>query len=192
MGAGREGDNRGWDGWMASLTRWTWVWVNSWSWWWTGRPGVLWFMGLQRVRHDWVTELNWKLLISLSGLNESLAALSILGCRFFLFITLNILCHSFLVCGVSAEKSADNHMGFPCILFVAFPLLLLIYSMSLIFVSVINMCLSMFLLGFILYGTLCTSWTWVFPFHVREVIGYYLFKYLSMSIFLSLLLPGPL
>ena len=57
--AGREGDNRGWDGWMASLTRWTWVWVDSGSWWWTGRPGVLWFMGLQRVEHDWVTELNW-------------------------------------------------------------------------------------------------------------------------------------
>ena len=54
-----EGDDRGWDGWMASLTQWTWVWVNSRSWWWTGRPGVLQSMGLQRVRHDWVTELNW-------------------------------------------------------------------------------------------------------------------------------------
>ena len=57
--AGGEGDDRGWDGWMASLIRWTWVWVNSGSWWWTGRPGVLQFMGLQRVGHDWVTELNW-------------------------------------------------------------------------------------------------------------------------------------
>ena len=57
--AGEEGDNRGWDGWMASLTQWTWVWVNSGSWWWTGRPGVLRFMGLQRVGHDWATELNW-------------------------------------------------------------------------------------------------------------------------------------
>ena len=57
--AGGEGDNRGQDGWMASPTRWTWVWVNSWSWWWTGRPGVLWFMGSQRVGHDWATELNW-------------------------------------------------------------------------------------------------------------------------------------
>ena len=47
------------DGWMASLTWWTWVWVNSRSWWWTGKPGVLWFMGSQRVRHDWATELNW-------------------------------------------------------------------------------------------------------------------------------------
>ena len=54
-----EGDDRGWDGLMASLTQWTWVWVNSTSWWWTGRPGVLWFMGSQRVGHDWVTELNW-------------------------------------------------------------------------------------------------------------------------------------
>ena len=54
-----EGDDRGWDGWMASLTQWTWVSVNSGSWWWTGRPGVLWFMGSQRVRHDWVTDLIW-------------------------------------------------------------------------------------------------------------------------------------
>ena len=60
LGAG-EGDDRGWVGWMASLTRWTWVWVNSGSWWWTGRPGVLQFMGLQRVRHDWATELNWSI-----------------------------------------------------------------------------------------------------------------------------------
>ena len=59
IGGKREGDDRGWDGWMASLTRWTWVWVNSRSWWWTGRPGVLWFMGSQRVGHDWATELNW-------------------------------------------------------------------------------------------------------------------------------------
>ena len=58
LGAGGEGDNRGWDGWMASLTRWTWVWVNSGSWWWTGRPGVLQYMGSQRVGHDWVTEPN--------------------------------------------------------------------------------------------------------------------------------------
>ena len=57
LGAGGEGDGRGWDGWMASLTLWTWVWVKSGSWWWTGRPGVLWFMGSQRVGHKWVTEL---------------------------------------------------------------------------------------------------------------------------------------
>ena len=56
--AGGGGDYRGWDGWMASLTRWTWVWVNSRSWWWTGGPGMLRFMGWQTVRHDWVAELN--------------------------------------------------------------------------------------------------------------------------------------
>ena len=55
---GGEGDDRGWDGWMASQTQWTWVWVNSGSWWWTGRPGMLQSMGSQRVRYDWATELN--------------------------------------------------------------------------------------------------------------------------------------
>ena len=59
LGAGGEGDDRGWDCWMASLTQWTWVWVNSGSCWWTGRPGVLRSMGPQRVGHDWETELNW-------------------------------------------------------------------------------------------------------------------------------------
>ena len=57
--AGGEEDNRGWDGWMASLTQWTWVWVNSGSWWWTGKPGVLQSVGSQRVGYDWATELNW-------------------------------------------------------------------------------------------------------------------------------------
>ena len=57
--AGGEGDDRGWDGWMVSPTRWTWVWVHSRSWWWTGRPGVLQSMGSQRVEHNWATELNW-------------------------------------------------------------------------------------------------------------------------------------
>ena len=59
LGAGEEGDNRGWDGWMASMNQWTWVWANSRSWWWTGRPGVLRFMESQTVRHNWTTELNW-------------------------------------------------------------------------------------------------------------------------------------
>ena len=55
--SGGERDNRGWDGWMASPTQWTWVWGNSGSWWWTGRPGMLQSMGSQKVRWDWVTEL---------------------------------------------------------------------------------------------------------------------------------------
>ena len=59
--AGEEGDDRGWDGWIASLTGWTWVWVNSGSWWWTERAGMLPSMGSQRVVHDWATGLtDWR------------------------------------------------------------------------------------------------------------------------------------
>ena len=54
-----EGYDRRWDGWLASLTLWRWIWVSSGCWWWTGKPGILQSMGLQRVRHDWATELNW-------------------------------------------------------------------------------------------------------------------------------------
>ena len=57
--AGGEGDDRGWDGWMASLTQWTWVWVNYGNWQWIGRPGMLQSMGSQKVRLDWAIGLNW-------------------------------------------------------------------------------------------------------------------------------------
>ena len=60
--AGGEGDDTGWDGWMASPTQWTWVWVSSESWWWTGKPGVLQSMGSQRVGLDWNTMAHQKLL----------------------------------------------------------------------------------------------------------------------------------
>ena len=70
--AGGEGDGRGWDGWMASPMHWTWVWINSRSWWWSGKSGMLQTMGLQRVRHDWATELNWA--------DEFLTKLSALSC----------------------------------------------------------------------------------------------------------------
>ena len=73
LGSGGEGDDRGWDGWMASRTRWMWVWVNSGSWWWTGRSSVLRFMVSQRVGYDWVTELNWTELICL---NKSLCCMA--------------------------------------------------------------------------------------------------------------------
>ena len=62
---GGEGDDRGWDGWMASLTQCTWVWASSRSWWWTGKPGLLQSMGSQRVRHDWATELNRQRLLGI-------------------------------------------------------------------------------------------------------------------------------
>ena len=70
LGAGGEGDDRGWDGWMTSLTRWTWVWVNSGSWWWTGRPGVLRFMGSQSRTwlSDW-SDLIW-MIKNISGSTE--------------------------------------------------------------------------------------------------------------------------
>ena len=66
--AGREGDDRGWDGCMPSPMWWTWVWVGSGHWWWTGKPGVLQFMGSLGVRHNWVNELNW------TDLKDSLVA----------------------------------------------------------------------------------------------------------------------
>ena len=71
LGAGGEGDDRGWDVWMALPAWCTWVWVNSRSWWWIGRLGMLQFMGSQRVRHDWATDLNWTetlITVMLNGL----------------------------------------------------------------------------------------------------------------------------
>ena len=84
-----EGDDRGWDGWMASLTLWTWVWVNSRIWWWTGRPGVLWFMGSQRVRHNWATELNWTMCMDFY-VNKGFISLGLLG--------VELLCHMVILC----------------------------------------------------------------------------------------------
>ena len=85
LGAGEEGHDRGWDGWMALPTWWTWVWVNSGSWWWTGRPGVLQFMGSQRVGHDWATELNW------TELNNSYVLFHLLNRKFNFPIQKNIV-----------------------------------------------------------------------------------------------------
>ena len=74
--AGGEGDDRGWDGWMASLTQWTWVWVNSGCWWWTGRPGMVPFMGLQSL--DMAERLNWTLhLLHLKMLNSDFPGSSV-------------------------------------------------------------------------------------------------------------------
>ena len=99
-----------------------------------------------------------KLLNSPSILNEILARYSNLGCRFAPFNPLNISCCSPLACRVSAERSALKCTGFPsyftcCFSLAAFNIL----SLCLVFVSLISMCLGVFLLEFILYGTLCTS-----------------------------------
>ena len=104
--------------------------------------------------------LSEKLLISPSILDEILFRYSNLGCRFFPFSTLNISYHSLLTGRVSAERSVVKHMAFPlyvtgCFSFVAFNILFL----CLVLGSLISMCLGMFLLEFILCGTLCTSWT---------------------------------
>ena len=107
--------------------------------------------------------LSGKLLLSPSNLNESLlAGQSILGYRFFPFITLNVLCHSLLACRISIEKSADNLMGVPLYDICHFSLdVFRSLSLSLIFLSLITMCTGVFLLGFILAGILCASWTWL-------------------------------
>ena len=104
--------------------------------------------------------LSEKLFISPSILNEILARYSNLGCRFFPFSTLNTSYHSLLACRVSAERSAVNCMGFALYITCCFSLTAFnILSLCLVFVSLISMCLGVFLLGFILYGTLCASWT---------------------------------
>ena len=81
---GGEGGDRGWDGWVASLTQRTWVWVNSGSWWWTGRPGVLQSMGSQRVGHDWATELNWTEIEVYFGQDEMLS----FNCSLYFYVSL--------------------------------------------------------------------------------------------------------
>ena len=78
--AGGEGDNRGWDGQMASPNWWTWVWASSGSWWWTGRPGVLQSMGSQRIGHDWMTELNWRFWTRLLKVKVKVAQLCLTLC----------------------------------------------------------------------------------------------------------------
>ena len=103
-----------------------------------------------------------KLFISPSVLNEILAGYSNLGCRFFPFNTLTISCHSPLACRVSAGRSAVKRVRFPLYVPCYFSLAAFnTLSLCLVFVSLISMCLNMFLLGFTLCGTLYASWTWL-------------------------------
>ena len=91
LGAGGKGDDRGWDGWMASPTRWTCVWVNSGSWWLTERPGMLRFMESQRVGHDWATELNWTELIDGKTKVQELKYISKNFCRYPLKVGIKLI-----------------------------------------------------------------------------------------------------
>ena len=110
--------------------------------------------------------LSEKLLISPSYLNEILAGYNNLGCRLFSFIILSMSCHSLLAWRVSIERSAVILMAIPLCVICCFSLAAFhICSLCLIFVNVINMCLGGFRLGFILFGTLWVSWTWVYTFY---------------------------
>ena len=102
--AGGEGDDRGWDGWMASPTQWMWVWVNSGSWWWTGRPGVLLFLGLQRVGHDWGTEDGLSCTLPFWPLGSTAGFSEACSFRYFLFC---FCC--FLVCFWICNTSLVQH-----------------------------------------------------------------------------------
>ena len=106
--------------------------------------------------------LSVKLLNSPSYLNEILAGYSNLGCRLFSFITLSMSCHSLMVWRVSIDISAVILMGIPLCVICYFSLAAFnICSLCLIFVNLIHMCIGVFHLGFILFGTLWVSWTWV-------------------------------
>ena len=135
-----------------------------------------------------------KLFISPSVLNEILARYSNLGCRFFPFSTLCISCHSLQTCKVSAGRSAIKHIGFPsyvtcCFFLAAFNIL----SLCLVFVSLISMCLGMFLLGFILFRTLCAFWTWLtISFSMLGKFSTIISSKIFSYPFFSLLLLGPL
>ena len=136
--------------------------------------------------------LSEKLFISPLILNEIPARYSNLGCRFFPFSTLNISCHSLLACRVSAERSAVRHMGFPlyvtcCFFLEAFNNI----SLQLVFVRLV--CLGVFLLGFILYGTLCASWTWsAISFSPLGKFSTIISSKISHTLSFSRLLLGPL
>ena len=121
-----------------------------------------------------------KLLISPSILNETLARYDNIGCRFFPFSTLNVPCHSLLTCRVSAERLAVKHMGFPMYVTCCFSLAAFnILSLWLVFVSLISMCFGVFLLGFILYRTLCAyrlDYINYCVFLAAEIFNYNLFK----------------
>ena len=99
LGAGGEGDNRGWDGWMASPTWWTWVRVNSGSWWWTGRPGLQWFMGSQRDGHRWMTELNVIVFLLIFCMDDLSIDKGLIKYKvpYNYFIVVNFLLHSCLL-----------------------------------------------------------------------------------------------
>ena len=121
--AGGEGDDRGWDGWMASPTWWTWVWVNSRSWWWTGKPGVLQSMGSQRVRHNLATELNctivWSFLpLSFFGIGMKTDLFQSCSLCWVFQICWHIVCSTFTASAFRIWNSSAGIPSPPLALFV--------------------------------------------------------------------------
>ena len=105
-----QGDDRGWDGWMASPTHGTWVWVDSESWWWTGRPGILQFVGSQRVRHDWATEMNWTELWTSLGLCFHVSEMRVFTTAYFLLsIKYDDICESIWLMSKANAKKCVCH-----------------------------------------------------------------------------------
>ena len=148
------------------------------------------------VRWYWILNfcLSEKLLIAPSIFNEILAGYINLGCRSFPFNTLTISCHSPLACSVSAGRSAVKPMGFPLYVTCCFSLAAFhILSLCLVFVSLISMCLNMFLLGFTLCETLYASWTWLtISFSMLGKLSTIISSKISHFLSFSLLLMAPL
>ena len=177
-----ERETGGWDGWMASPTQWTWVWVDFSSWWWIGRPRVLRFMGLQRVGHDWVTELNWtdlQCLVSKQDIFVSCYGLWLIYLFVhFIFLALWVYdCHFLLAYKVSAKRFVHSLMMASlyianCFSLAAFKIL----SLFFIFSSLILMLLSVSLLDYFYWelSGLPGSGVCFFPL-VREVFSHYFF-----------------
>ena len=106
---GMRGCDRGWDGWMASLIQWTWVWISSGRWWWTRNPGVLQSMGSQGVGHDWATELNWSCVGMIPPLLCPLLGVQVLT-GLCLLLSYQTLCGSFFI-ALLVEKSFRQPPG---------------------------------------------------------------------------------
>ena len=109
--SGGEGNDRGWDGWMASLTQWTCVWVNSGNWWWTGRPCMLQSMGSQRVGQDWETELNWIPEICDQAVFFSGDAISLWGIPVFQHLASLALSNTYVIDCDDQKCSPQNFQG---------------------------------------------------------------------------------
>ena len=120
--AGGEGDNRRWNGWMASLTQWRWVWLDSESWWLTGRPGVLQSLGSQRVGHNWTTELNWTffknhssttifLVYTINARHRGERSVKFLQVSYSLYVKTSYMCVYVCVCIIQCAFTYAKHIS---------------------------------------------------------------------------------